>query len=159
MKNKKILLAAVALSGLMVNNVHAAVTCSIETGAATVFGVYDSLSSTHHDATGEIRVKCATDALVIVGYTISLGTGTAASYTPRRMSAGGSLLDYNIYTASDRATIWGDGTNGTSKVSGEIAIIGGSGSATHPTYGRIFGGQHTAAAGSYTDSLAITVSF
>jgi len=64
------------------------------------------------------------------------------------------LLDYALYTDSGRTTIWGDGTDG--------ATIDdtGTGSAQAKTiYGTVLAGQPGVPAGSYADTVAVTVTY
>jgi spore coat protein U-like protein len=71
------------------------------------------------------------------------------------MTAGGNTLDYNLFTDSDYANVWGDGSGTTSTITGT-----GSGSAQALTiYGRVPGGQSTVPAGSYTDLVSVTVTY
>jgi spore coat protein U-like protein len=73
------------------------------------------------------------------------------------MTNGGNILEYNLYTDATYQTVWGNG------IAGSI-IVSGSTSDTLPTnhtvYGRIpLNTQLAAVSGSYTDSIAITVTY
>ncbi len=84
-----------------------------------------------------------------------MGSGTGASFANRRMAAGANLLNYNIYTTTARTTVWGDGTSSTSAITGT-----GSGTAQSVTvYGRVTSGQTSVPAGSYSDTVAVTVTY
>jgi spore coat protein U-like protein len=63
-------------------------------------------------------------------------------------------LTYNIYLLSDHATVWGNtGTTGKTGAAGD-----GTGHAL-TTFGQIVANQHTAPAGSYSDTVVATVTF
>ena len=71
------------------------------------------------------------------------------------MTSGPNSLDYNLYTDSNRTTVWGDGLSST-------ATIAGTGSGINQTatiYGRITAGQTSAPAGSYADTVSVTLTY
>ena len=83
------------------------------------------------------------------------GSGTGATLAARKMTAGANLLGYNLYTSSAYTTVWGDGTGSTATIGGT-----GSGSAQSVTvYGRVAAGQTTVPAGSYADTVAVTITY
>jgi spore coat protein U-like protein len=105
------------------------------------------------DSTGTISVACDANT----SYTIAFSQGNSGSFTVRRMTNGGNILEYNLYTDATYQTVWGNG------IAGSI-IVSGSTSDTLPTnhtvYGRIpLNTQLAAVSGSYTDSIAITVTY
>ncbi len=130
--------------------------CIIEAVSGVSFGSYSVFSQTPDNATGSFTVsKCAPKS---ASYTATISTGNG-SYATRTMTlAGGTeTLAYNLYTSSAYTTVWGDGNGGTGSVSGN----GGSGKTSgNPItiYGRIPAGQDVSA-GSYSDSLTITITF
>lgn len=133
--------------------------CSVTTNTVP-FGNYDPLSSASVDATGNIAVACTGLLNFLVSYDISLGTGGAGSFSPRQMAHGVSdRLNYNLYTTSARSAIWGDGNGGTVTVSGSAKGVLGSVTTNYTVYGRIPGGQSNVKAGSYSDSILVTVSY
>jgi spore coat protein U-like protein len=149
-------------TGVPVTRVAAVVLCvglgvlgAATAGAATcvlaavgvVFGNYGTLSNTSLDGTGVVTVTCVlTDS-----YTIMLSSGDG-SLLQREMQSGTNVLYYNLYTDAARSMIWGDGTSGTSIVSGSGTL------ATYSVYGLIPGGQNVPA-GVYSDSLVVTLNF
>lgn len=141
-------------------------TCAVSTGGLSFGAGYDPFAVLPDDsATGTVTVECTATALLqlcTVPYDISLDTGGSGSYGPREMSQGSSTLQYNIYTDPTRLLIWGDGiASGTLTVSGVLsfpALFGGTQSADHQAYGRIFAGQ-VVDSGSYTDTLTVTLSY
>jgi spore coat protein U-like protein len=118
-----------------------------------VFGVIDTLSATAKTGTGGVAVACTNGSSWTI--TADIGAGSGASYTSRRMTANGNTLDYNLFTDSGYANVWGDGTGATSPITGT-----GSGASQAITiYGRVPGGQSTVPAGSYTDLVSVTVTY
>lgn len=134
--------------------------CSVST-TAVAFGVYNPLSASPLDSSGNVRVTCGGVLGLLVPYDIALGTGANSSnFSPRKMASGANQLNYNLYTNSTHAVIWGDGTGGTQIVSGSIIIIllGGT-SRDHTVYGRIPGSQTTVPPGNYSDTIVVTVTY
>jgi spore coat protein U-like protein len=121
-------------------------TCTLNV-QSVLFGTYDTFSALHLESTGNVEVTC----VLTTAYTIALSPGNG-SYTPRVMNSGVHSLTYNLYTDATRTTIWGDGTGGTSMVSGNAI------SANHTIYGRVPAGQNVNV-GSYSDSLVVTITF
>lgn len=123
-----------------------ALACTVTT-AGISFGAYDPFSAAPLDAAGTLTVDCAS------AFTLTLSPGTG-SYASRTLGSSAHILNYNLYTDSAHTQVWGDGSSGTSSV-------GGSGSATavdYPVYGRIPAHQNVGA-GSYGDSIVVTISF
>jgi len=107
------------------------------------------------DSTGAIDIDCNRSERVA----ISIGASSNSSgFNPRRLrlESEPDFLDYNLYTESDLASIWGDGTQGTrvvyenAKKKKKLSII--------PVYARAPAGQdvHT---GQYSESLLVTINF
>lgn len=124
----------------------ASANCTVSAGSV-VFGNYDVFSAQPLDGAGTIGIDCDP----ATSYSISLSQG-GGSYSQRELSTGSALLGYNLYTGSSRTVVWGDGSGGTD-------TVGGSGTtANHTIYGRIAAGQNVPA-GSYGDTIIVTVSF
>ena len=128
--------------------------CTLST-SAVAFGSVNTLSGTNVDATGGITVTCTSGT----GWTATAnaGTGTGASLLTRRMTpaTGTTTLNYSLYTTSARTTVWGDGTGTT----GTIANSGTGAAQAIPIYGRVPSGQGSVPAGSYSDTVAVTVTY
>ncbi len=134
-------------------------TCTIS-ASDVAFGIYDATLGTDLDSTGTISVTCTTVINKRVTYDIALSQGNAGSYSPRTMVFGTDLLNYNLYTKSNRNQIWGDGTGGTRTVSDSYNLgPPGTQTDTHTIYGRIPGGQTTPGPGFYVDNITATVTF
>jgi len=126
--------------------------CTISTNPVA-FGAVDTLAGTEVDAAGSIVVTCTNGTAWYASG--SVGTGTGATFASRKMKSGANLLNYTLYTDSGRTAGWGDGTSSTS-----LLTATGSGAAqTVGVYGRVFSGQNTAPAGSYSDTVSVTVTY
>jgi len=120
--------------------------CSVSTSGLN-FGNYDVFSTLDNEITGSIDVSCQASTT----YSISLSSGFG-TYASRSMTSGTNVLAYNLYIDPTRLTIWGDGSSGTSTVSGS----GTTGSS--PVFGRIPARQN-AFVGTYSDIVTVTVTF
>ena len=121
--------------------------CSL-TGGTLSFGTYTSGQTGNLDTDGQIAfANCPTGNLVF-----ELDGGGSGSITARRMRSGSNELGYQLYRNSNRTAQFGTGSNAYT----EIRLVAGGG--TIPVYGRITGGQ-TVPAGSYTDTVNVTLTF
>ncbi|MBI2358339.1 MAG: spore coat protein U domain-containing protein, partial [Deltaproteobacteria bacterium] len=73
---------------------------------------------------------------------------------PRRMFMGAESLTYNLYLDGSYATVWGDGTSGTSFITNNNPV----GTQDYTLYARTPLGQDVSA-GTYTDVVTVTVEF
>jgi spore coat protein U-like protein len=113
------------------------------------FGSYDVFSNSALDTTGNIDVNCP----IGVGYSMALTAG-GGTHTQRVMNSGAHRLNYNLYTAANRAVVWGDATSGTVKVNGTGIGV----NVNHAVYGRIPALQNVHA-GSYSDIIIVELTF
>lgn len=128
--------------------------CTVSVLGSLAFGSYSVFSPTDSTGTGSFSVQdCAGNASLFTA-TLSSGSGTVAA---RTMTLIGSAdkLQYNLYTSSTFTTIWGDPPGST--VAGRGAT-GPTSKAPVTIYGRIPAGQDVSA-GSYSDSITLTISF
>lgn len=136
--------------------------CSCTVNATPVaYGTYDPMSSTPLDSDGSVLFTCGGLIGGVVSYDITLGKGVySTNFSPRKMSSGINLLDYDLYTSSAYSSIWGDGTAGTQKISGNVTILVLGGTTKNVVvYGRIPGSQSIVKAGVYSDAVVITVTY
>lgn len=159
-------LAGVALTVVVIKPAHAAETTSTLDVSATVtancvvsttalaFGNVDVTSGSNVDGTGGISVTCTSGT----GWAASAnaGSGTGASLATRKMANGANLLNYALYTDSARTTVWGDGVGGTT---GTISGTGSGSAQASTIYGRVPSGQTSLPAGSYADTVTVTVTY
>lgn len=112
------------------------------------FGSHGILSAAV-TANGHLTLKCTST----MSYTVALGNGNnGSSPTARNMKLGSSLITYGLYKDNGFASPWGD-TGGT------VATGTGSGANQDLTvYGRV-PAQATPAAGTYTDTIIVTVTY
>ncbi|GAP66686.1 putative spore coat protein, late developmental [Mizugakiibacter sediminis] len=173
MKIKTALIAAgLALAGIGVQaqagtdsatfNVTATVinSCKVVAANNIGFGNYDPAganNTTPLDASGSVQVRCTknTNAAVTLNQGANPATGSTCASPSRQMTDGGSnRLGYAIYKDAARSQPWGcDATNQASFTSTGIASP-----ITLTTYGRVAAGQDVPA-GSYTDTVSVTVTF
>ena len=109
------------------------------------FGTYDTLDPTAVEGVGNLAIRCDAE----VSYTIMLSRGSG-DFAERRMTSNTAVLTYNLYLDPSRLGIRGDGTAGTSVVTGTAA------SADHAIYGRLPAEQNVPA-GAYSDTITVTV--
>lgn len=137
------------------------VTTQVEASCST-FNVdniaFAAYSGTAINATGLVTINCIAGA----SYDIALGAGlgAAATVATRYMTnqtAGMSdqKLEYKLYSDSGRTVLWGDGTSGTSTVTGTAT---GS-DQLHTIYGTVTGGQTGRKVGIYQDTVVVTLTF
>ena len=142
----------------------AASDCSV-TASGVAFGAYDPSLATADDSTGSIVVTCVytgRGAGNNVRYTVTLSTGTSGSYAPRKLAAGTSRLDYNLYRDAARTQVWGNASSGTTVITGTLRVGSSAANrtkiATHVVYGRMPQLQD-ASVGNYADSILVTLTF
>lgn len=129
--------------------------CTVSS-AGVAFGAYDPRSTGAWNGTGTISIACATTVTAPV---VTLSTGGSGTYSSRRMTSGAWLLNYNLYTNSARTIIWGNGTGGSvSQTLSGGTISGGQRRFSPTVYGRIPALQNVGA-GSYGDTIIMTVTF
>ncbi|WP_167737579.1 Csu type fimbrial protein [Sphingomonas parva] len=126
--------------------------CTVTT-SPIAFGAVNTLSSSNVDGTGGVTVTCTNGTAWAAS--ADAGSGTGATLGNRRMTAGSNQLSYNLYTDSGRSSVWGDGTGSTATVANT-----GTGLAQDFTvYGRVAAGQTSVPAGSYSDTVAVTITY
>jgi spore coat protein U-like protein len=139
--------------------------CTVSsTGLA--FGAYQPLTFagklTSSDRTSNASISVVCTGITSGGsYSIALGpstTGSGDSISTRYLSnsLGGDNMVFNIYTNASYSTVWGNGTMG-SLIGGSIPV--GDSNQSQPVYGKIPAGQNTLRAGSFSDSLTMTLTY
>jgi spore coat protein U-like protein len=124
--------------------------CTVVGGVPLAFGIVTP--GVQRDGSVAVTATCT----VGTPYTLALdaGTGSGATVALRRMTSGGSTLDYTLYQDVARTTPWGDGTAGTSTRSST-----GTGLLqTFTVYGRV-PSSAAAAVGVYTDTITVTATY
>ena len=102
------------------------------------------------DATATISLRCTENA----SYDIGLDGGGTGDTSARQMSDGsGNTVDYQMYQDAARTVAWGN-VVGTDTKSGTGTGVDDS----HTIYGRV-PAQATPPAGTYTDTVTVTVTY
>jgi len=151
----RLFLAVSALIAFILWSVPVMAGCTVSTTPVN-FGSYDVFRTTPTDAIGTISVSCKKKKKVKV--TVAIGQSpNSGLFTPRQMrdAMSSDLLNYDLYTKKKMTRIWGDGTGGTSIVKKKIKK---KKTKVFKVYGRIPQGQDVSA-GSYTDTLLVTITF
>jgi spore coat protein U-like protein len=151
------LLKLAALTLVVCANANAAAgpTCSVA-ASGVAFGNYNPLANANADSSGSVSVTCTGSTGVTYTIAASAGTGT---YSTRQQVSGSHALKYNVFIDNNRTTVWGDGSQGTSLISGNMTATSTGTTQTSTVYGRVFSGQQTASVGSYSDTLTLTVTY
>jgi len=125
------------------------------TGSCTVsasnldFGSVGSINA-NLDTSSTVDVTCSNG----LSYDVGLNNGlTGTGPTARKMTAGASAVTYGLYHDGGRTQPWGD------TIGGNTASGTGTGSVQSLTvYGRV-SPQTTPSAGTYTDTIVVTVTY
>lgn len=139
-------------TGTLTVNATVSPACVIAPGATLTFPNFNLVSAV--TATVDISITCNN----LLPYSVDLDLGATPNGTTRQMAGSSGNLEYSLNrptpTNTDSGLVWGTGTNGISRT--------GTGSAQ---VARVFGTIPTstnnaaAQAGSYTDTVGITVNF
>ncbi len=117
----------------------------------------DTLSSSTVDTTATLQFNCnGWDPSTRILICVHLGEGSVASAGgARRLEGGGNYLLYQLYQNSERSIVWGSASTAYPPVS-IAAVAEGTGavSGERTIYGRVFGGQSTAAATTYSSTFS-----
>ena len=152
-------------------SVARAQSCDVTVPLAPAFGQYDPVgahaAAPNDTASGSVRVECIPqgNAKVPFSATLDLGQHSTGGLV-RRLRSGANHLGYQIYLDGARSQVFGSpgGGVGVSCTTGESSgyctgsSAGSTRIATFPIFGRMPGGQD-AAPGTYTDTLAVTITF
>lgn len=147
---------AAQVDGKLQVKVNIGAACELKSGDKSVldFGSLNSLNDKDHDeqtaASTGIEIQCSKG----IAYKIGLGYGLNPSNSHRQMSNGGSFVSYDLYRDSARTLWWGRLIDTSSILSG----VGNGVAQSYPVYGRI-PKQATPAAGAYSDTVTVQVSF
>jgi spore coat protein U-like protein len=144
---------------------EAAAGCSVSTTGMS-FGLYQPLTFTgkltSHPVASDTTLRLSCQGIVAGGaYTIGLGPSSAGSgdrINTRYLAnaSAGEPIAFNIYQDPSHLTLWGDGVTGAA-LSGTIPV--GDSNSEHLVYGTIPSGQSSLRAGSYSDTLVVTLTY
>lgn len=123
---------------------------------SVAFGSFDITTGSVVDTTGTMNISCTGMASTMpYEFCINMELGSAFSGSTRRLSTGASTLDYQLYSDAGLTSPWGSYISGLNG-GGVKVTVNSSGtnlSFSKTVYGRIFGSQTTARAGSYSSSF------
>jgi len=128
--------------------------CSVKATTNINFGTIQSPIVASEAIPGSVTVDCP-GALFWVF--LGKGRGVGATFAQRKMTSSSNpteTLIYSLYMDAQGTTVWGDGSDG----SGNDGDSGLTLPRTFSFWGIIAGGQ-APAAGSYQDTIVVTVSF
>jgi spore coat protein U-like protein len=105
------------------------------------------------EASGSLTVTCTNGTQWTAS--ADAGSGAGASLASRRMSNGAHQLSYILYAGTDRSRPWGDGSGATST----FGDTGTGDSQSFAIHGEILRNQHGLPAGTYSDIVAVTITY
>ena len=133
--------------------------CTIST-TDIAFGGYDPIvtnATTDLDAAGSVTTTCTVGSAgkVIIGQGLGEHDDSTDADPFRRMQgpSEGDYLEYQVYSNDGRSAVW------TNSVATGVAYTATGSAQIMPVYGRVEAGQTTAAEGSYSDTLVVTVNY
>jgi outer membrane usher protein len=140
---------------------HASVTCALSATPLN-FGGYSPAAASPADFSATITVTCTTSVAgpVPVSGTLTLSPGGGGSAGSRRLASDGAVLRYQVYADGGYSAVWGDGTGGSMAV--PVSGTVGRGQPLRLAFtarGRLLARQGGAAAGVYSDMLAVSLTY
>lgn len=154
--------AATAQAGTATANltVQITITASCTINAATLdFGSNPgtNLVASNVDGSTTVSVTCTSGS----PYSIGMDNGTNVSGSQRRMKSGANLLNYNLYVDSGRTNAWTTAASNSTCTSANSCFLGtGNGSAQSVSiYGRVPSVGTAPPAGTYTDTVTMTITY
>ncbi len=147
--------AAATSTGQFIVQANVALDCSVKSTTNINFGTIHSPTTLFNApvASGIITVDCPASAQYWIS--LSKGNGAGATFAQRKMTSSSNSADtiiYSLYT--ELGTVWGDGTDGSERE--------GSWGTIHPIPFTVVAKipvNQAPAAGSYTDTIVVTLSF
>jgi spore coat protein U-like protein len=145
--------AALVLPGL---RAEAASNCSLVSFSGISFGAHDPSEARSVTQVGTVTLRCVqTGAAPALPVAIDLSAGNSGTYAVRQLRNGTHKLRYNLYLDAACTQTWGNGTGSSGHY---ILFPSASGETTLTIYGQILPGQ-SSTAGSYSDSISVTVNY
>lgn len=125
--------------------------CQINSAGNLDFGSTGVIAG-NRDAANSIVVQCTSGTPYHVGLNEGLGAGaTVASRVMTGPSS--STIGYSLYTDAARSLVWGNTVN-----TNTMSASGNGAAQTYTVYGRV-PLQDTPAAGTYTDTVTVTLTY
>ncbi|KIP99636.1 spore coat protein U [Agrobacterium tumefaciens] len=125
--------------------------CQVTSAGNLDFGSTGVISA-NRDSTSSIVVQCTSGTAYNLG--LDEGHGSGATVASRVMTGPSSAkINYSLYTDAGRTTPWGNTIN-----TNTMAASGNGSTQTYTVYGRV-PPQTTPAAGTYTDTVTVTLTY
>jgi spore coat protein U-like protein len=125
--------------------------CKLVSASDLEFGSHGIIDA-NVDSTSTISVQCTTGTPYNIG--IGLGTGAGASLAARLMTGpAAATVSYNLYRDANHTNVWG-----TTILTDTLSGTGNGAVQPITVYGRV-PPQSTPAAGAYSDTVAVTVTY
>lgn len=122
-----------------------------------VFAGVDVTSSSNVDTQASVGITCTgiTIPTTRVCPNIGAGSGGATSTVRKMIGPGGAVLNYQLYSDANRSVTWGSSSWGFPGLppTWDLGLSLGGISTSATIYARVFGGQNTLSAGTYTSSF------
>lgn len=129
--------------------------CTIAAAPTLTVGNYNVLSATALTPTATMAVTCTTGAVATIALDPGANGGHVSGGLTRAMTDGsGDYLSYELYSDSGLSTVWGN-TSATDVVE---AAAPSTAAVDYTVYASV-PAQQSVPAGTYTDSVLVTVSF
>ncbi|AXQ28432.1 spore coat U domain-containing protein [Solimonas sp. K1W22B-7] len=150
--------ATPALAATVSGNFQAQITiqntCALTTAPTNLsFGTQGVLIA-NVDTTSTIKVTCTTGADYDIGLDAGANESSANDINTRRMTDGSShYVGYNMYSNAGRTTVWGETVD-----TNTLGSTGTGAEQSFTVYGRV-PAQTTPQAGSYADTVTVTVTY
>jgi spore coat protein U-like protein len=112
------------------------------------FGAYTGAAAPVQVSTN-LTMTCTPQTLYQIGF--NEGTSPGSQINDRKLAAGGTTLNYQLYRDASHLQIWGN-TSGTDTVGGTASGL----EQVIPVYGQIPGSQ-LAPAGAYSDTITVRI--
>ena len=144
-------LAATATNTMPVS-VNIINSCTVS-ASPMAFGTLTSIGGANVDTTASVDLTCTTGAAYDVAMDVGTHAVTGQRYLVNTTDAT-KKIPYGVYTNGLRTANWGN-TSGTDTVAGTAT----TGSVSLTAYGRIPSTASSVPAGSYTDTVTVTVTF
>jgi spore coat protein U-like protein len=165
---RKIITATLAVAALATGVGQAATTTTTFAVTATVLSTCSATAATlafpnYTPGAGPqignttISVKCTKNTPFTVA--LNAGSTTGDAFAQRLMASGVNTLQYNLFTTAALATVFGDGTPGSQTVAG--TGLGVATAAAVQVFGQVpdSATNQAAIAGSYSDTITVTVTY
>jgi spore coat protein U-like protein len=141
----------IAAGLVLIGSPSRAAVCTVGEGSIAFGSLLGFASTATLNTSGALSITCTTN----VPFTLALDRGLGQSISSRLMtlSGGSATIRYQIFQDAAHSTIFGDGTNGSTR--------GGVGTGTAQLID-LFGqipSQNISAVGAYSDSISVTTVF